>query len=78
MQHRLDELKILKLRKPISSKEIPGNDHNNSVRFNPFDKHEHTHNTFIDLHEEYGRQLRKYFKNPNQADDTESKIEQQT
>lgn len=66
LQHRLDELNVLKLREPISHMNtlVKNSIIDNVKRCNPFDCAEQEPLktiTFIDLHEQYGRMLRDQF-----------------
>ncbi|KAH9389697.1 hypothetical protein TYRP_007244 [Tyrophagus putrescentiae] len=69
LQHRLDELNALKLRDSMITSEIKKETSPESVtssrRINPFDcvEQEPVQTvTFLDLHEQYGRVMRKYFR----------------
>src|SRR5699024_11087547 len=83
LQHRLDELNVLKLRESMVNQ--AGQSTSSSTdeivlkRFNPFDsvEHEPIHAvTFLDLHEKYGRILRNYFQN-DQSDAEAAEDQQQ-
>ena len=82
LQHRLDELNVLKLRESMAGlpKNFAADNEDSLQRFNPFDGTEQEPVqtiTFLDLHEKYGRILRNYFQNDDNQCNAQTNQEQQ-